>query len=865
MGSTGEPDRKRRHFSSISPTAAAAAAKKQPFCPPSEDKKIDTAVLQFQNQKLVQKLEAQKVESQALENKVSLLKEKRRPYNTTLTVVKNHWRELVDDFESSSINVRNSASSGRDAESLMVVDGGSSSAFDDAFTSRLTETGATESCFCGPGQPAEDAQTESGKTKNALSRIVAVLDSLCSLKDHLCAVVLKAVPEDVRNLRLQFSNLRLKYKELAKELQNHRDADAKNKAELETLRGEFEITIGELEESNQKLVALKSERDAANNAVFPVLSLGNKQVTGDRARDKQKDLQDMESALKDLLDQSSSRLVELRCLHEERIEILRKLSTLQNSLKNVKSIFSSHAYLLVKDQLAKSRLQVNQCQALYEKLQVEKENLAWREREMHMKSDLVDVLRRSSAVAESRITELESEIKKLINERNLIEAKLEEASREPRRKDIIGKFKLLVSSFPDDMGGMQSQLSKYKEAAADIHSLRADMQSFTSILDRKTTELETFLARSAEQVSELKKLQAVAQELKESDIELRMILEMYGRESSDTREVLEARDLEYRAWAHVELLKSSLDEHSLELRVKKAIEAEAAAQQRLAASEAEIADLRQKLEISKREMARLTEVLKSKHEENEAYLYEIETIGQAYDDMQTQNQHHLQQVTERDDYNIKLVLEGLRTRQLQDALLMDKVTMEKEIQQANTSLDLYGMKATRIEDQLKICSEQVLKLAEDRSNSSISLETTQKKLLDVRKTSQQVRESLEESQTKAEKNRLHFAELQIELEKKRFDKKRMEEELELARIKALRLRAQIEGSSVLGKLKQDLREFKEILKCSICLDRPKEVVITKCYHLFCNPCVQKIMETRHRRCPMCSACFGPNDVKPVYI
>lgn len=41
MGSTGEPDRKRRHFSSISPTAAAAAtAKKQPFLPISEDKKV---------------------------------------------------------------------------------------------------------------------------------------------------------------------------------------------------------------------------------------------------------------------------------------------------------------------------------------------------------------------------------------------------------------------------------------------------------------------------------------------------------------------------------------------------------------------------------------------------------------------------------------------------------------------------------------------------------------------------------------------------------------------------------------------------------------------------------------------------------
>ncbi|KAK2985167.1 hypothetical protein RJ640_011988 [Escallonia rubra] len=34
----------------------------------------------------------------------------------------------------------------------------------------------------------------------------------------------------------------------------------------------------------------------------------------------------------------------------------------------------------------------------------------------------------------------------------------------------------------------------------------------------------------------------------------------------------------------------------------------------------------------------------------------VKTIGQAYEDMQTQNQHLLQQVAERDDYNIKVFL-----------------------------------------------------------------------------------------------------------------------------------------------------------------------------------------------------------------
>lgn len=53
------------------------------------------------------------------------------------------------------------------------------------------------------------------------------------------------------------------------------------------------------------------------------------------------------------------------------------------------------------------------------------------------------------------------------------------------RKQIIAEFKSLLSTFPEEMGSMQSQLSKCKESASDIHSLRADVQSISSILDQK--------------------------------------------------------------------------------------------------------------------------------------------------------------------------------------------------------------------------------------------------------------------------------------------------------------------------------------------------------------------------------------------
>lgn len=878
MGSTGEPDRKRRHLSSISPTATSA--KKQPLLPLSEDKKLDTAVLQYQNQKLVQKLEAQKVEHTALKNKFCQLKEKQQPYDETLEAVNEAWEQMVNGLESCSICTKDSMSSERDANTRFITEDGSVCSLKDAFLSRLLETGATESSSAinSLNHEEEFAQTAADQSKSIVCNIVAAIDDLWYLKDGLQATILKALLEDgscrqkvstelqtkVRNLRVALGDLHLKHKSLGTELQCHQDTDAKNKAELRRLRVELESTVAELEESNCKLATLKTESDAAKGAFFPVLNFANKPVASDRTKDKQKELQDMESTLKELLDQASCQLLELKRLHEDRIGILKQLSDMQNTLKNVNAISSSHAYVLARDQLAKSKADLVHYHGLFEKLQVEKDNLAWREKEMDMKNDLLDVFHRNSVLTDSRITELRTEIQKQISLKNMIETRLEEASREPGRKEIIAEFKALVSSFPEDMGSMQSQLSTYKEAASDIHSLRADVQSLKTVLHRKAKELETLSARSADQVAELGKLQTVVCDLEESDMELKLILEMYRRESTDSRDVLEARDSEYKAWAYVQSLKSSLDEHSLELRVKTSIEAEAISQQRLAAAEAEIADLRQRLEASKREKSSFSDTLTSKNEENESYLSEIETIGQAYDDMQTQNQHHMQQITERDDYNIKLVLEGVQARQLRDALLADKQTMEKALKQAKESVDFYDMKAARIEDQFKMCSDQVQKLSEDRSQSIATLGNSEKKYLDVRKSSQQLKESLDRSQSKVEKGRVTLAELQIGLENERFDKKRLEEELEVARRKVSHLRTQMEGSMV-GKLQQELREYREILKCSICLDRPKEVVLTKCYHLFCNACVQRILGTRHRKCPVCAASFGANDVKPVYI
>ncbi|KAG7574937.1 Zinc finger RING-type [Arabidopsis suecica] len=878
MASTGEPDRKRRHFSSISPSEAAAAVKKQPFFWPSSEDKLDTAVIQFQNLQLSQKLEAQQVECSIFEDKLSQIKEKQLPYSSSLKTVHKSWEKLKATVESCSARVSDSSSG---AHRFVNKEDGSSPAVKNDFINRLLETGATESSssnICSNRMEENGVNTSSQMTQT-LSNLVAATDDLRCLKDELYPTVLRTslgkdlcgqlalseLESEIKSFRGDLDDVLVKFKSLSRELQSHRDADAKVRADLKRIRGELEDEVVELQQCNGDLSALRAERDATAGAFFPVLSLGNKLANSDRERDKQRDLHDMETVLKELTVLASGRLQELKDLHEERTKILEKMSNLQNKSKSVRCISSSQACLSLKDQLTKSKEAVFQYMALLEKLQVEKDSIVWKEREMNIKNELVDVSRRTSAVADSRMASLDSEIQKQLDEKMRIKTRLGNISRERGRKEIFADMKALISSFPEEMSSMRSQLDNYKETAGGIHSLRADVQSLSGVLCRKTKECEALHLTSADYASQLGDLNATVCDLKNSHEELKLFLDMYKRESTDPRDIAEAKEQEYRAWAHVQSLKSSLDEQNLELRVKAANEAEAVSQQMLAAAEAEIADLRQKMDDCKRDVAKHSDILKSKHEEHGTYLSEIQTIGSAYEDIVPQNQQLLLQVTERDDYNIKLFLEGITSRQMQDTLLIDKYIMDKDIQQGSAYASFLSKKSSRIEDQLRFCTDQFQKLAEDKYQKSVSLENLQKKRADIGNGLEQARSRMEESHSKVEQSRVDYGALELELEIERFNRRRIEEEMEIAKKKVSRLRSLIEGSSAIQKLRQELSEFKEILKCKACNDRPKEVVITKCYHLFCNPCVQKLTGTRQKKCPTCSASFGPNDIKPIYI
>ena len=62
----------------------------------------------------------------------------------------------------------------------------------------------------------------------------------------------------------------------------------------------------------------------------------------------------------------------------------------------------------------------------------------------------------------------------------------------------------------------------------------------------------------------------------------------------------------------------------------------------------------------------------------------------------------------------------------------------------------------------------------------------------------------------------------------------------------------------------ELNDLRKRVKCSVCQDAPKNVIISKCFHMFCKDCIENNLKARNRKCPTCKKMFGQDDVKNMW-
>ncbi|KAL4591351.1 hypothetical protein LXL04_004310 [Taraxacum kok-saghyz] len=880
-----EPEKKRPHLNN-------SDMARHPN-PSPENGTVDATVLQYQNQKLVQQLDVQKQELHDLEDKIKELRQEQTSYDDFLIKINQLWSQLDDDL----ILLGSRAGTGQSAlEALQHAD---------------SSRGSIPSC------PAEDIficrllQSDSiGKNGSEEERIIYIKEALALrhsstsqlmklIEDTIQVLMVKIetidqsfhekdksseedaiiqlnkidelMKEEVKHLQIVIEALHVKHKEYADMIQSYSLSHSTDQSEIKRVAGDLEDSMAELEESRRKLVNLKMQKDRLSIVQPPVPFAVNGNISPEKTLDKTMGLRDLKDSIEEAKIVASDRLSELHEAQEDNMVLSKQLHDLQNEVKDNKYIYTSRPYTLLNDQLPYWKSEVERFRTVIDslqaniKFQVDRFAVMRKEKELSLKTESVDALKNPiDNNTDSIIEDLEHKLQQCIKENNELEIKMEEAVQDSERKDIKAEFEVMGSALSKEIGMMTSQLNRWKETGSEAIKLQEQAQSLKSLVDKKTIEHKELVDNCSEQSAEIKTLQSHIEKLQKENLESQIFLDMLGQRIYDNRDLMEIKESERRANSQAQVLKNAFEEHGLELRIKSAKETEIACQQRLSITEAEIADLRAKLDDSDRDVLELEEAIKIKDGEAESYISEIETIGQAYEDMQTQNQHLLQQVMERDDYNIKLVSESVKMKQTHTALISEKQILDKQLQQVNSAFESLKSRISHSEEQMNACVTQALKSTAEDRHLAVNLENTKWELSNAEKELKSLKSLLSSSEKEYDQIRRKMEEIQEELDNERMDRKKLDEELVELNMKVTELTL---GSSeaAIQKLQDEIKECKSILKCGVCFDRPKEVVIVKCYHLFCNPCIQRNLEIRHRKCPGCGMAFGQNDVRFVKI
>lgn len=273
-----------------------------------------------------------------------------------------------------------------------------------------------------------------------------------------------------------------------------------------------------------------------------------------------------------------------------------------------------------------------------------------------------------------------------------------------------------------------------------------------------------------------------------------------------------------------------------------------------------------------KEILRLKEIIhqlqkqldKTKSEE-EALMQDLDVTGQAYEEVQEQNHRLLQQLEEKDDANFKLMSEHLKTNAFQKHLNEEKAQIEEYRDSLLKRIDAQDNVVKGLEEKVHLLQENMTTLEKElEMRNTLNDSYKQEKL--------ELRQQLAELKSEKDKVLSHFEQIQksfnertTALTHESFKNKRLIEELESLKKKYDRASKLQSATTPDEVLVEEIREYKEQLTCPSCKTKPKDAVLTKCFHVFCFDCLKTRVDTRQRKCPKCNAQFGANDFHRLYL
>uniref|UniRef100_A0A8R1U064 E3 ubiquitin protein ligase n=1 Tax=Onchocerca volvulus TaxID=6282 RepID=A0A8R1U064_ONCVO len=262
---------------------------------------------------------------------------------------------------------------------------------------------------------------------------------------------------------------------------------------------------------------------------------------------------------------------------------------------------------------------------------------------------------------------------------------------------------------------------------------------------------------------------------------------------------------------------------------------------------------------------RLRKEAHSARQEEEGLMNDVETTGQAFEEMQEQNTRLLQQLREKDDANLKLMAERIRANQYQKKMSEERERTEERISSLQNQIEAQQLMISKLEETEKLLRQKNSHLEHQLRLIEQANDMHKRKAIECSQTSADYKAQLEKCSSQLNDAQQAVTTKTSQQEVDSFKIKRLEEEKSILRKKLERTKKMEKMENWDEVLNEEIRELKDILTCPSCKVRRKDAVLTKCFHVFCMECMKTRYETRRRKCPKCNAAFGANDYRRMYF
>jgi len=242
--------------------------------------------------------------------------------------------------------------------------------------------------------------------------------------------------------------------------------------------------------------------------------------------------------------------------------------------------------------------------------------------------------------------------------------------------------------------------------------------------------------------------------------------------------------------------------------------------------------------------------------------YQIENLVQEFGRVEDENKKLKKDLNQSEDQHMRLLVERAKYNYVKNNLkkhrdmVQEKVTKTEKITEEQAE--------TIKQAQLKIKNlEEQLKLEEKKTTLNTTLnDKYQVVAQNLTIVTNELKLKLQLSEEEYKQLRSNVDQKIEEFHKEQESNKRLLEECNY-------LKRRLEHFKKFGKVGDPLQDeqleyYKKLFRCSVCNDRDKDSVLTRCYHFFCHQCLEDNIKKRIRRCPTCTTGFNDNNIQKIY-